>query len=256
MIGTVSLGLAGALGAETVAALAPAVEAAGFATLWINDTPGGDALTALAAAARVTDRLRLATGVVPIDRRPPAALAAELDAAGLPPERTTLGIGSGQLRAGALERVREAVALLRESTGARIVVGALGPRMRRLGANASDGVLLNWLTPAAAGEQTRELHALAPRAQVSLYVRTALDPAAFERLRRESARYASLPTYAANLDRLGIAVADTVIVGEDALAHRIPAYRAGVDDVVLRAITPDDTLASYRDFLARAGAVA
>lgn len=251
MSGALSLGLAGSLGPELIAELAPEIEAAGFATLWVNDTPGGDAIAALAAAARVTERLILATGVVPVDRRPAALIAAELDAAGLPPDRTVLGIGSGAGRSGSLERVRDAVQTLRAATGARVVVGALGPRMRRLGAERADGVLLNWLTPSAAGEQARALHDVAPGAHVALYVRTALDPAAFARLHDETSRYAALPNYAANFDRLGIAAADTVIEGEDALRRRIPAYLAQLDETVLRAIVPGDDLGAYRDFVAR-----
>ena len=72
-----SIGVAGSLGPERIARIAGAVEAAGFHALWVNDTPTGDALAAIAAAAEATDRLVLATGVLPVDRRPAAQIAAE-----------------------------------------------------------------------------------------------------------------------------------------------------------------------------------
>lgn len=87
----------------------------------------------------------------------------------------------------------------------------------------------------------------------TLYVRAALDPAARERLRAETARYAGFPSYAANFARLGIDPDDTVL---DAATHDIAArldeYRRGVDEVVLRAITVGDDLEGYRRFIERA----
>lgn len=249
---SVSIGLAGALGPDLVSRAAVAVEASGFDTLWVNDTPDGDALTALAAAARETTRLRLATGVVPVDRRPAADLAAAAGDTGISPDRLTLGIGSGATRRGALELVREAVDILRTPDGPAVVVGALGPRMRRLAAERSDGFVLNWLSPDKAAVQAGELREAAPAARTILYVRTALHPSASARLAAEAARYASFPHYAANFARLGLDVSDTVIDGEEALRARLPEYRAAVDDVVLRAITPDDSPEAYLDFIRRA----
>jgi alkanesulfonate monooxygenase SsuD/methylene tetrahydromethanopterin reductase-like flavin-dependent oxidoreductase (luciferase family) len=244
-----SIGVAGALGPRAIAALAPEIEQAGFATLWVNDTPDGDAVAALAAAAGVTEGLRLATGVVPVDRRPPRELAEAVAAAGLPAERLTLGIGSGAARSGALARVEDAVATLRALTGARVMVGALGPRMRRLAAERADGVLLNWVPPEEAARQSAELHAGAPATRVALYVRTALQPAASPRLRAEAARYAGYPNYAAHFARMGVGADATVLDGRDAAAHRIPPYLAAVDELVLRAITPGDTVEEYRSFV-------
>ena len=73
---SVSIGVAGALGPAAIASIAVAVEAAGFHALWVNDTPGADSLAAIGAAAAATDRLVLATGVVPVDRRPAAEILA------------------------------------------------------------------------------------------------------------------------------------------------------------------------------------
>ncbi|HEX6956233.1 MAG TPA: LLM class flavin-dependent oxidoreductase, partial [Agromyces sp.] len=70
MRAAVSLGLPGTTDRETLRALAPRLERLGFHALWLNDVPGGDSLAGLRAAGEVTDRLRLATGVIPLDRRP------------------------------------------------------------------------------------------------------------------------------------------------------------------------------------------
>lgn len=247
--GSVSLGLAGSLGPDMIAALAPAVERAGFRTLWINDTPDGDALSALAAAARGTRRLRLATGVVPVDRRPADAILDAVASLDLPLDRLTLGIGSGVAREGALGRVRAAVTRLHDGGIPRVVVGALGPKMRRLGAEVGDGVLLNWVPAAEARVQSDALHALDPEAHVAVYVRTAVVPGARGRLEAETARYASFPNYAANFARMGVDAIDTTICDITELDGAIDAYTAAADEVVLRAIVPDDTIEAYTDFV-------
>jgi len=238
-----SLGLAGALGPDLIALLAPAAQEAGFATLWVNDTPGGDAVAALAAAARVTDRIGLATGVVPLDRREPDVLVSALQAADLPVDRLTVGIGSGSARTHQLALVEQGIAALRAGVpGAQVVVGALGPRMRGLATSVGDGQLLNWLTPDAAAAQRDS------GSRTILYVRTALDAAASPRLLAEADAYAGYPAYAANFARLGFSARDTVITsGAD--AARVRAYRDAVDEVVLRAIVERDDPEHYLDFI-------
>jgi len=249
--GVVSLGLAGALGPEAVARIAPEVERAGFHALWINDTPDGDALAALAAAARVTERLHLATGVVPVDRRPGDEIAAEVASLGLPLDRLTLGIGSGIAKEGALARVRDAIEVLHGAGMPRVLVGALGPRMRRTGVERAEGVLLNWVPPVEARAQTETLHEVSPAAHIAVYVRTAIVPAARERLDVETARYASFPNYAANFERMGVDAADTTIRDVTELGDALEAYTAATDEVVLRAIVPEDTVEAYVDFVRR-----
>lgn len=244
-----SIGVAGALGPERIARIAASVEASGFHALWVNDTPGGDSLAALAAAADATENLVLATGIVPVDRRPAAQIAAEV--ASLPQDRLVLGIGSGATRTGILDVMRGAIADLRRDTEATIVLGALGPKMRRLAARDADGPLLSWLTPDAARDQASQAHAVDDSARATLYVRTALDPRAVARLREEAARYGSYPQYAANFARLGVAPDATVAAPQDAAA-RIAAYRSAVDEVVLRAMTPGDDDADYLRFVEQA----
>ena len=87
-------------------------------------------------------------------------------------------------------------------------------------------------------------------------MRTALDPAAQQRLQAETARYAGFPSYAANFARLGIDADDTVLdAATHALAARLDDYRHGVDEVVLRAITVGDALEDYRRFIDAARAL-
>lgn len=246
MHAAVSIGLAGATDASFVQSLAPRIERLGFSKLWLNDTPGGDSLAGLRVAAGATDGLGLATGVIPLDRRP----ADTLDLAGLPAERTTIGVGSGRV-AHPLALVERGIETLRAASDAAIVVGALGPRMRRLAAEQADGVLFNWLTPAAAAEATRELRAAAaarsgPAPRSVLYVRTITDADARRALQREAERYEAVSAYAANFDRLGMRALDaTLAEGEHLIDFDV------VDEVVLRAITPTGSLAELEAFVER-----
>lgn len=241
MRAAVSIGLPGSTDAATLRALAPRIERLGFHALWLNDVPGGDSLAGLRVVASVTERLGLATGVIPLDRRP----AESFGLAGLPAARTVLGIGSGGARH-PLALVEAGVATLRATTDAAIVVGALGPKMRRLAAERADGVLLNWLTPGAAADAMAELRRDAAGRPVRgvLYVRTIAEAAARDALERESARYDSFPSYAANFERLGFRAIDSTLADAPGLA-RFDA----VDEVVLRAITPSGSLAELERFV-------
>ena len=240
MRAAVSIGITGRTDAATVRTLAALIERLGFHALWINDIPGGDSLAGLRIAADATTTLGLATGVIPLDRRP----VDTLDLRGLPADRTVLGIGSGGARH-PLALVRDGIAALRQATDAAVVVGALGPRMRRLAAEEADGVLLNWLTPDVAAEATAELRrdAGARTARSILYVRTIAEEAARPALEAEAARYETVPSYAANFERAGIQAIDATV--DD--AARLGAFDV-VDEVVLRAITPTGSLAELARF--------
>ena len=74
--------------------LARDVEHRGFASLWLANTRGHDAVTAMAIAGRETSKIEVGTAVTPIQPRHPSALAQQaLSAAALARGRFTLGVG-------------------------------------------------------------------------------------------------------------------------------------------------------------------
>ncbi|WP_261166590.1 LLM class flavin-dependent oxidoreductase [Microbacterium sp. Marseille-Q6965] len=244
----IGYGITGSLGLDVVRAIAPELERVGVSTLWVNQ-PGrrGDALAAMAAAAAETTSLRVASGVIPVDLYPARELAARVRELGLPGDRTTIGIGASA-KPSPLTTAGEAAARLRADLGMPVVIGALGPRMRRLGVTEADGVLLNWLTPDAARDARADRDADDPdgRTQLALYVRTGL-PAGHARLREEAERYGEIPTYAANFARYGYAPVDAAILAERPadIPPRLRAYDGIVHEVVVRGITAGDELAEH-----------
>lgn len=253
-LGQLGFGVTGHLDEEVVRWLAPAVEEAGFRTLWFNDVPGGNSLGRVKIAAELTDRIRLGTGVIPLDRRPAQEIIAEVDALGLPADRLLLGVGSGGAKGAAgVELVKRELPGLKAGYDGSVIVGALGPRMRAVGARDADGILLNWLTPETAREardQMREDATGVPGANPMLvtYVRVGFGEAARPVLEAEAARYGEIPGYKANLARLGIRAIDAAVYGTTprAVQEGIAAYIGSVDEVVVRAITPNESVDDYR----------
>ena len=249
-------GVAGSMPAAMVREVAAAVEAGGHATFWANDIPGGDGLAALAEAAAVTTRIGLGVGVVPLDRRPAEAIAARIAELGLPVGRLTVGVGSGGAT-DALARVRAGVEALRAASGARVIVGALGPRMTALAGEAADGALLNWLTPGQARRSASVVRAAAeaagqPSPFVAAYVRVALGAAGIERFGVEADRYASFPSYAAHFARMGVAARETGVVGDrpEEIDAGLDAFADdALDEVVARAIVGEEAVAGYLDLV-------
>ena len=231
-----SFGITGSVDLAVIRRLAPLVESAGYRALWINDTPSGDALTAMAAAAETTTTLGLASGVIPLDRVGGAEIARRVRELGLPTDRLRIGIGSGGTRHG-LALLARGVADLRAGTDAPVVIGGMGPRTRALAARVADGILLTRLTPETAADAMAELRSDAAGRAVEgiLYARTIADPAARDALAEEVARYAAIPAYAANEARLGFDPARTTV--DLTVPGSVDAFDA-VDELVLRAITP------------------
>ncbi len=253
---TLGFGVTGSLDLDIIRTLAPMVEAAGFKTLWLNDTPGGDSLAGLAVAADATSMLQLASGVIPLDRRPPSEIVTRVESLRIPQERLILGVGSGSTRRSALDLVASGIRDLKSTLSCRVVVGALGPRMRKLGAIESDGLLLNWLTPASASQVQHEMladtrSAGEEPATVTLYVRVALGTEATTRLRAEAKRYGQIKGYADNFARLGIDGVQASVFGEEPrqLQSGIAAYSGAVDETVIRAITAHEILDEFEALL-------
>ena len=76
------------------------------------------------------------------------------------------------------------------------------------------------------------------------YVRLAMGPAGIARLGEEGGRYAGIPAYAAHFERMGVKPVDTAVTGQTSADIRAALTRwdGAVDEVVLRAITGEDTV--------------
>lgn len=254
-------GVAAAIDANMISPLAAAAERAGFTTFWVNDTEAGNGLEQLRRAQEATERIRLGVGVLAVDRWSAEQIVTELDRLRLDQTRLDLGIGAGQLHAGSLEAVREVAEGLRSKSTARVLIGALGPRMVALGGEAADGVVLSWLTPTSAQTLAGVVRDAAsasgrPAPRVVAYARTASNPDAFGRLERESATYESYPAYKRHFDRLGVRAIDTTARGS---ASEIDAFlnqfANSIDEVVCRAIPASETLDGYLEVLTAAAPV-
>ncbi|MFI5780864.1 LLM class flavin-dependent oxidoreductase [Nocardia sp. NPDC051570] len=132
----------------------------GYSDVWTGEGGVIDAFTPLAAAAAWQPRLRVGVGVVPAQTRGTGVLAytaaglAELAGGGV-----VLGVGSsvpehvttlnGIPHRAPLDTVRRTVGAVRPllaECGAKVIVGALRPRMLRLAYEEADGAILNLLT--------------------------------------------------------------------------------------------------------------
>lgn len=163
----------------------------GFASYWLSQISGPDALTALAVVGAETPRIELGTSIVPLYGRHPLVLAAQaLTANAAAGGRLVLGVGPshqpviegmfGESYARPFTRTREMVAALRALTRGEAVdsqgeevrvrgrlaidapsppllVAALGPRMLELAGREADGTVL-WMV----GPRTVRSH-IAPR---------------------------------------------------------------------------------------------
>ena len=160
--------------------LARQVEELGLDEFWVGDEgPARDPFAVLAAAAVVTDRIRLAIGVTnPYMRHPGVAAASMLTVHELSGGRAVLGVGAGGQMSLApfgirpsepVDRVREFldvaravatgtpasgysppdVAVTQAAAGAPLplFVGARGPRLNRLASQRADGAFVAGMPP-------------------------------------------------------------------------------------------------------------
>jgi len=248
-------GVSAAVDDEVLAQLAPEAEQLGYTSFWVNDIPGHDGLAALAAAAAGTTSIKLGVGVIPLDERRPTDIDRDVESHELPLGRLLLGVGSGGRR-DALARVRAGVAELAQLTRAAIVVGVLGPKMSQLSGEIADGVLLNWMTSdylAHTGELVRRAAEAAGRPIPALmaYVRCGLAPDAEPRLVQELAYYESVTHFHEHLARMGATARDTCVVGTDSdgLRAGIARFEAVLDETIVRAVTPTDSLEDIQTLL-------
>jgi alkanesulfonate monooxygenase SsuD/methylene tetrahydromethanopterin reductase-like flavin-dependent oxidoreductase (luciferase family) len=217
------------LGWDDLRGLARLAEDLGYEAIFAPEISGREAFSTLAGFARETDRIRLATGVVPLRARDLLTLgmaASSLDE--MSGRRFTLGVGSQA----SIERTRETIRALRDvvagdegirsgpdgpwatgqldwHTNPRRIplwLAGLGPRMVDLAGRAADGVLLNWCTP----ERVAAARKAIPRRggfTMAVYVRACLahvDDAASAALKVAAARYLHLPPYARQFEAMGL----------------------------------------------------
>jgi alkanesulfonate monooxygenase SsuD/methylene tetrahydromethanopterin reductase-like flavin-dependent oxidoreductase (luciferase family) len=239
--------------------VAAAAEDTGYEAAFVPEIDAREAFATLAGLAAGTSRIRLGTGVVAIGSRSPATTAmAAATVQDLSGGRLILGVGAGSR--GRLELVRDYVRKIRGSPlgfapdggPPPIWLGALGDRMISLAGEATDGVILNWCTP----ERVREARALVDRAAkeagrdpaavtVAVYVRACLgveESLAVEGLRAMTGRYAAIPQYHRQLERMGLG---------DEGSRAAKAHRAGRPDEV-----PDELVRTLTVWGGRAEALA
>jgi alkanesulfonate monooxygenase SsuD/methylene tetrahydromethanopterin reductase-like flavin-dependent oxidoreductase (luciferase family) len=233
--------------ADVIKATAREAEALGYSSFWVNHPGPVDGLAALGAAAKETRRVALGIGVIPLNTRGPQSIVDGVRANALPLDRLLLGVGSPN--PGALGRVRTGVAELRAALTTKVIVAALGPKMCDVAGEVADGVLFNFVTPEHARASAELVRAGARKAgrpvpALYSYVRVALGAASRPRLQDEADRYGKIPAYADNFARMGVKPIDTTIMAEtpEALRAAIARWNGVVDELVLRAITPADTV--------------
>ena len=199
-LGIVLAAFAGQPPADLVAAAREA-EQRGYHTAWVGESSGYDAISLMTMIAAHTERLHVASAVVPVQTRTPVVLgvtAASLNH--LSGDRVLLGLGlssriivgdwHGLPFANSLQQIREAVEIIRRVASGervnfegkvyrvknfrltapapakpvRVVLAALGPEMLELAGEIADGVVLNWIPPETVPASVRHLEAGAKKA--------------------------------------------------------------------------------------------
>lgn len=259
-------------------------EATGYEALFVPESSGREAFSTLAALARVTSRIRLGTGVVPLPaRRAFVTAMAAATVHELSGGRLVLGVGAGTAGPRPLERVREYVGVLRAALAGRPVeedgrkvelsldpgpappiwLAALGEAMVRLAGEVADGVLLNWCTPERVARARGLVAEGAHRAgrdpgsvAVAVYVRACLgheEGVALDALAEAAGTYTALPHYRRQFEAMGLGTEPTealvraVCLAGDAAAaaSRLRAYReAGADLPVVYPVPALDPVSS------------
>jgi alkanesulfonate monooxygenase SsuD/methylene tetrahydromethanopterin reductase-like flavin-dependent oxidoreductase (luciferase family) len=237
-------------------------EETGYEALFLPEVGGREPFATLGALAAATERLGLATGVVPVATRSPLVTAmAAATVHEVSGGRMILGLGTGPAGPGALERLRAHVAAVRrllagdrvevEGRPARLLlelpspppiwIAALGPKAMAMAGEIADGAILNWCPPeraALARERVREGAERAGRdpagVTIAVYVRACLGPdedAALAALRLQAGLYASYPAYRRQFAQLGLAE-----LADRAAAAHAAGRPEGVPEALVRTL--------------------
>ena len=247
--------------------LARHVEDLGLDELWVGDEgPARDPFAVLAAAAVVTDRIRLATGITnPYVRHPGVAAASMLTIHELSGGRAVLGVGAGGHMSLSpfglqpsrpVDRVREFLDIARaaatgtpaagcspsdvavdEAGGGAplpLFVGARGPRLNRLASERADGAFVAGMPPFRYSAVVGWARSVRP-INIALYPSVAFTEKAVERHRPEMI-WALLDTPPPIREELGLD-GDAVRAAAEAIRAGDPEpARALVDDTVLEQV--------------------
>ena len=250
---------------DHLAGLGRLTEELGYEAVFAPEIGGWEAFTLLTGIATETERIGLASGVIPFPAREPQRLA--MGAASL----QELSGGRFVLGVGSRAPIRQTMALLNDlrrmlaegartdwATGPRpapIYLAALGPRMTALAGEAADGVILNWCTP----ERVAEARKVLPSRDgfvIAVYVRACLSPVdeqAREALRIAASRYAAMEPYRRQFEAMGIAtssvdsIVDAVCVrgDRDSARRSLQVYaEAGADLVVVYPVAAGEAVSS------------
>jgi probable F420-dependent oxidoreductase len=239
----VTFGSLGVLGLPALRSVATSAEALGYGEVWVAEANGAESFALLGAVGGCTDRLALATGVVPIQvRTPPLAAMGAATLQALWPERDVIsGIGiSSPAVAGRwhgapqldrpIARLREYVHILRACWSGesvdhdgdfwtikgfrlglrlgertpKIVIAALNPQMLRLAGEIADGVLLNYV-PASHVPSMIESVRVGGDATIYAYVHACVGEvdAVVDSARRDLWSYAQAEGYRRMFDAAG-----------------------------------------------------
>jgi probable F420-dependent oxidoreductase len=165
------------------------LEGAGYRAAWVNEVPGKDALVQAGVLLAATERLVLGTGIANVWVRPPQTMnAAAAQLAEAYPGRFVLGIGVGhpqQAEAVGREFGRPLATMRAYLTAMDApttppapaapyprILGAIGPKMLALAAEAADGALPAMVPPETTAA-VRE--ALGPEKLLAVFVDTSAD---------------------------------------------------------------------------------
>ncbi len=247
--------------AALVAAEARHVEDLGFVTLWRSGV-----LPIVDVAVRATERIPVATGIIPVSKVAAPDVAATYHALARDhPGRFVVGLG-GAHDSHPLQTLGAYLDALDQAgvpADAR-VLAALGPKMLTFARDRASGAYPYLVTPSYVAEARSRLGPdrllavllmTAPTRDRELVRRAATNPLAF---------LTTQGGYRRNLLRLGFSepdiddVSDQLLDGivawgdDETIASRIAEYHsAGADQVVLRILDVDDNLATNRTRLAR-----